>query len=230
MKVLFYMFMLLVSITGIAKDIDLKTFNKEFNDALYFIRQSHYYSKGNPVTKIRFYSDNKLIKTLNGTRTINQDINTGKVVIALMKLDVSITRVVLDNHVIDLSNNNLKSDLNESIIQFNNEHIDFSKSIKMVRHDHSSDYTFEDRLERHSINISVGENCAKVYLSENHRSIRMMVRRNIYRYWTNRNVTLHFTQMMMSFLNYFTSHYYYDEKSSYVYSTTLFSQDKVSLR
>ena len=204
-------------------------FNREFNNSLYLIRQSHYYCANHIVSKIRLYSDKNLIKTLNGTGTTNQNVNTGKIVFGLMKLDTAITRVQIDNHIIDIASNNLKSDLNSKIMTFNAEHIEFCVGIEDVRHDHSSSYTFSDRLRNHGINISVFENCSKVYMTQDQPSIRKMVTRTIYRYWTNRNKTLHYSNLIKSYNKIFSSYFYFDQNAVFCYSTVLMSSKQMRI-
>ena len=212
---------------GSSQSAEQLEFNKEFNNSLYIIRECYYFLENNKADDITFYSNKKTLKTISGTGNINQDVNLRKVITGFIKLDAVITRIQIDNKIIDVSNSNLRSDLNKYVMEFNREHITFCSSIQNVQHDHSPVYRFSNRLEKHYITIPIAEVCAKIFVREEHRSVRMMVRRTIFCYWKNRNVTAHFKTLMRSSFRYFSSFYIYDKNTDYTYSTTLFSRSRV---
>lgn len=226
MRLLIYI-LILSTFYSIAQSNEQITYNREYNNILYLCKESWKALKGGNVSSIKIYNrDGETVKSFTFKTIKSQRVPyMDKIISSLYNLDEDIIRIKIDSKIIDISNNNLKIDYNYSVFNCINDHAEYCKNQFDVTHEQGIT-SYEDRLVNYNIRAigAVAENCAKTYGMG---TIRMDIRRVIKVFYLNKYISKHWDQFMREDFKVYSSVMVKGD-DMYVYSVTLFSQNKTT--
>lgn len=202
------------------------SYNKEYNDILYLCKESWDYLDKIGANKIKIYNSDDIVISSYSFKSSkeNRDVYMDKIIYTLYTIDESITKIKIDNKIIDIRYNNIKTDMNKSILNCINKHANFCKKQNYLTHE-QGEKTYNERLNESGITAAgnITENCSRTYKRG---SIRMEIRRIFLAYYQHKYITEHWDQFMKRKYKYYTTAILVSDKDDYVYSVTIFTEYK----